>query len=237
LPLRGPHQARNLLVALGALEALLGPSLAAVSDEVLRQGLASVRVPGRLEVVSEQPTVILDGAHNPHAARALATAIRDDFRFRDVILVIACLADKDIDGILAALADVASHVIVTAPPATRAADVERMRAAAVAVFAPKGVHVEVADDVLQAIDLATAIVGPADAVLVTGSLTTVGAARERYLPVSEAPPAAPSERAEAGEVRTLVIDVDAGRNDEDPDAAASDADDDNSGGDGWDGAR
>lgn len=208
LPLRGAHQAKNLLVALGALQALLGPSLASVSDDVIRAGVAKVRVPGRLEVVSEQPTVILDGAHNPHAARALATSLREDFRFRDVILVVACLADKDVEGILSELGGSASHVIVTAPPSTRAADIARMAAAASAVFAPRGVHVEVADDVLEAIDLATAIVGPADAVVVTGSLTTVGVARERYHPTVEVPPVevVRSERP-TGEVRTLVVDV------------------------------
>ena len=68
LPLRGEHQARNLLLALGAVEALLGPSFAAVADEAIQAGVASVRVPGRLEVVREDPTVVVDAAHNPHAA-------------------------------------------------------------------------------------------------------------------------------------------------------------------------
>lgn len=245
LPLRGAHQARNLLAALAALEALLGPSLASVSDDVIRAGLAKVRVPGRLEVVSEQPTVVLDGAHNPHAARALATALREDFRFRDVILVVACLADKDVEGILFELGDSASHVIVTASPSTRAADIERMVTAASTVFAPRGVHVEVADDVLEAIDLATAIVGPADAVVVTGSLTTVGVARERYHPIVEEAPVEliATERA-TDEVRTLVVDVDgvpyedAGDDDAgDVDAGDDAAGDGDGGDDGYDDAR
>jgi len=71
LPLRGDHQARNLLLALGAVEGLLGPSFATIEDDVLRAGVAAVRVPGRLEVVQEDPTVVIDAAHNPHAARAL----------------------------------------------------------------------------------------------------------------------------------------------------------------------
>jgi dihydrofolate synthase / folylpolyglutamate synthase len=235
LPLRGAHQARNLLAALGALEALLGPSLASVSDDVIRAGLAKVRVPGRLEVVSEQPTVVLDGAHNPHAARALATSLREDFRFRDVILVVACLADKDVEGILAELGDSASHVIVTASPSTRAADIERMVGAASTVFAPRGVHVEIADDVLEAIDLATAIVGPADAVVVTGSLTIVGVARERYHPIAEEAPVVTiaSERA-TDEIRTLVVDVDGVPYEDAGDDPEGDQDGDD---DGYDDAR
>lgn len=183
LPVRGEHQARNLLLALGAVEGLLGDSFAAVDDDVLRAGVAALRVPGRLEVVKEDPTVVVDGAHNPHAARALAAALRESFRFRDVILVFGALDDKDVDGMLAALAGVASHVVLTPAPSERAADLARMRAAAESAFAGRGVHVEVAGGVAEALDLAMSITGPADAVVVTGSITTVGEAREHLSPV------------------------------------------------------
>jgi len=183
LPLRGEHQARNLLLALGAVEGLLGASFEAVDDDILRAGVAAVRVPGRLEVVREDPTVVVDGAHNPHAARSLAAALRDAFRFRDVILVFGCLADKDVEGMLAAFADVASHVVLTPAPSERSADMDRMRVAAEAAFGPRGVHVEVAGDVGDALALAMSITGPADAVVVTGSITIVGVAREHLSPV------------------------------------------------------
>jgi len=219
LPLRGEHQARNLLLALGAVEALLGPSFAAVSDEALRAGVANARVPGRLEVVREDPTVVVDAAHNPHAAAALAAGLRESFRFRDVILVVACLDDKDVEGILAALGDVTSHVIVTVPPSERSADLGRMRAAAEAVFSPRGVHVEDAEDVAHALDLAMSITGPADAVLVTGSITTVGAAREHLQPSDEM--RAEIDHADGGSgLRTLLVglgddDVDDGPDERD----------------------
>jgi len=203
LPLRGEHQVRNLLAALGALEAFMGASFARVSDEVLRAALARVRVPGRLEVVHEQPTVILDAAHNPHGARALARAMASSFRFRDVILVVGVLEDKDVEGILLELAEVASHVVVTLAPAERAAGLPRMLDAARAVFAPRGVHVEAADDVAHALELASSICGPRDAVLVTGSLTTIGAARERYLPLASSEDASDGGSA----LRTLVVDL------------------------------
>jgi len=206
LPLRGEHQSRNLLLALGAVEALLGPSFSSVADETLQAGVARARVPGRLEVVREDPTVIVDAAHNPHAAAALAAGMRESFRFRDVILVVACLDDKDVEGILAALGPIASHVVVTVPPSERAAPLERMRAAAEAVLAPRGVHVEIAEDVAHALDLAMSITGPADAVLVTGSITTVGAAREHLQPSDEM--RAEADEADGGSgMRTLLVGI------------------------------
>jgi dihydrofolate synthase/folylpolyglutamate synthase len=230
LPLRGEHQARNLLLALGAVEALLGPSFAAVDDDVLRAGVAAARVPGRLEVVKEDPTVVIDAAHNPHAARALATGLRESFRFRDVILVIGCLDDKDVEGIVGALADVASHVVIAPAPSERTASTMRMRAAADAVFGPRGVHVEVADDVATALELAMSITGPADAVLVTGSITTVGAAREHLAPVD----VMRAEEDAAGDgMRTLLVglggegdDAEGAGSDDGRDADPDDAEDD-----------
>jgi len=206
LPLRGEHQARNLLLALGAVEALLGPSFATLSDAALQAGVAGARAPGRLEVVREDPTVVVDAAHNPHAAAALALGMRESFRFRDVILVVACLDDKDVEGILAALGDVASHVVVTTPPSERAADLTRMRTAAASVFGPRGVHVETAEDVPHALELAMSITGPADAVLVTGSITTVGAAREHLQPSDEMRAEADHATVRDG-LRTLLVGV------------------------------
>jgi dihydrofolate synthase / folylpolyglutamate synthase len=207
LPLRGEHQARNLLLALGAVESLLGPSFAAVSDEALQAGVAAARVPGRLEVVREAPTVVVDAAHNPHAAAALAAGLRESFRFRDVILVIACLDDKDVEGILSELSGTASHVVVTVPPSERAASLERMQAAAGAVFGPRGVHVETAEDVARALELAMSITGPADAVLVTGSITTVGAAREHLQPSDEMRAEVDRSDTSSG-LRTLLVGID-----------------------------
>jgi len=230
LPLRGEHQSRNLLLALGSVEALLGPSFSAVADETLQAGVAKARVPGRLEVVREDPTVIVDAAHNPHAAAALATGMRESFRFRDVILVAACLEDKDAEGILAALGGVASHVVVTVPPSERAASLDRMRAAAEAVFSPRGVHVETAEDVAHALELAMSITGPADAVLVTGSITTVGAAREHLQPSDEM--RAEADEADGGSgMRTLLVGIadledDGGAEEHDPSGQDGYGDDD-----------
>lgn len=182
LPLHGAYQADNAAVALGAVHAFLG-GLQEVDDEVVREAFGAVEVPGRLEVVSRDPTVVLDGAHNPAGAARTAADVEEAFAFRDVILVVACLRDKDVEGIVSAFRDIVSHVIVTAAPSRRAASVDRMAEVAAGIWDGTAVIVERADDIGEALDKAVGVTGETDGVLVTGSLYTVGAARDRYVPL------------------------------------------------------
>ncbi len=185
LPLYGDHQARNAALALGAFAALTGEAFAQMDDEVVRHGLGAVAIPGRMEVVRRDPTVLLDGAHNPHGAAAASATVAGSFAFDELILVVACLDDKDITGILAELRGTASHVIVTQAPSPRAASLQRMHDAAIATWDGTGVAVEVVDDLHRALELAESTAGEGDGVLVAGSLHTVGAARDRYLPLDD----------------------------------------------------
>ena len=182
LPLFGAHQADNAALALAAFAAFTGEAFERMDDEVLRHGLEAATVPGRLEIVQREPTVLLDGAHNPHGALAASRALAEAFAFGELVLVAGCMADKDIEAILGAFRAAVSHVVVTRAPTPRAASLERMRSAALAVWGDTGVVVEVAADLATALTLATAVAGAGDGVLVAGSLHTVGAARERYLP-------------------------------------------------------
>ncbi|MDP8961053.1 MAG: bifunctional folylpolyglutamate synthase/dihydrofolate synthase [Actinomycetota bacterium] len=184
LPLHGRYQAENAAVALAAFHAFLG-SLDKIEDDVVRAAFASVEVPGRLEVVSRSPTVVLDGAHNPAGARRAGEAIREAFAFRDLVLVAACLGDKNVVGIVRAFRDLASHVVVTRAPSSRAATLDGMEAAARSVWAGTSVAVERTSTIAEALDKATGVTGPSDGVLVTGSLYTVGAARDLYAPLDE----------------------------------------------------
>jgi dihydrofolate synthase/folylpolyglutamate synthase len=185
LPLYGVHQARNAALALAAFAAFTDEAFAAMDDDVVRHGLGAVAIPGRLELVHREPTVVLDGAHNPHGARASAAALEESFGFRELVLVVACLDDKDISGILGAFRTAASHVIVTRADAPRAATLERMHELAVEVWDGTGTPVEVAQDVDAALTLAHDVVGEGDGILVAGSLHAVGSARDRYLPVED----------------------------------------------------
>jgi len=175
LPLYGAHQAANAALALAAVEGFLGFS-GGLAPEVVREGFAAVRAPGRLEVVRREgePTVILDGAHNPGGARALAAALRGEFVFPRRVLVLGVLGDKDVEGMCDVLVPAVDEVVVTAPPSTRAADLDRL---ADAVRAAGG-DVAVAQDVGQALSLGSELAGDGGGVVVTGSLYTVGAARD-----------------------------------------------------------
>jgi dihydrofolate synthase / folylpolyglutamate synthase len=188
VPLHGRYQADNAAGALVAVEALLGvhegswgPGTDApasrkrlLDPDTVRAGFAAVTSPGRLEVVSRQPLVLLDGAHNPAGARALAAALLEDFVVDRRTLVVASLADKDIRGILEGLAPATGRLIVTTNRSPRAAPAERLRKEAEAL----GLQAEVAPDVASAVLRALDGAAETEAVVVTGSLYTVGEARD-----------------------------------------------------------
>ena len=175
LPLHGLHQAANAAYALVAVEALLGFA-GGIDPDVIREGFAAVRSPGRLEVVRfpEAAPVILDGAHNPSGALSLAVALANEFAFRHRVVVLGVRGDKDIDAMVAALAPVADHVVATQPPSDRAAGVDQLEK----VVRAAGLSVESAPTVAEALDRARGVAAENDVVVVTGSLYTVGAARD-----------------------------------------------------------
>jgi dihydrofolate synthase/folylpolyglutamate synthase len=189
VPLHGRHQAENAAAALVAVQAFLGAHQGswgpgtdapaserrqrALDPDTVRAGFAAVSSPGRLEVVSRNPLVLLDGAHNPAGARALAAALLEEFVVDRRILVVACLADKDVRGILEGLAPATGRLIVTTNRSPRAAPAERLRKEAEAL----GLHAEVAPDVPSAVRLAIDSAAVTEAVVVTGSLYTAGEAR------------------------------------------------------------
>jgi len=175
LPLFGAHQAANAACALAAVEGFLGFA-GGLDPDVVRRGFAAVRSPGRLEVVPggpDRPVVVLDGAHNPGGARALAASMTAEFAFAHRIVVLGVLGDKDVEAIAAALAPAADHVVVTEPPSSRAAPADRVAKA----VRDTGASVEIADGVEDALEQAIGLARPGDGVVVAGSLYTVGAAR------------------------------------------------------------
>lgn len=103
LRLLGRHQLENVATVIAALETIGDVGGLSILPEVVKKGLAATRWPGRLDVVSEQPPVILDGAHNPDAARVLAAALKELFKHRPVALVWGMCRDKDALGFSAEL--------------------------------------------------------------------------------------------------------------------------------------
>ena len=162
LPLHGEHQAHNAVVALAAVEAFFGAGAQRQLDvDAVRAGFAAVISPGRLERMRSAPTVFIDAAHNPAGAAALAQTLADEFDFRTLVGVISVMADKDVDGILAALEPVFDSVVVTHNGSPRALDVESLALAAEERFGPD--RVITAENLRDAIDAATALVDDAAA--------------------------------------------------------------------------
>jgi dihydrofolate synthase/folylpolyglutamate synthase len=181
LPLFGEHQAENAACALAAVEVFLGGGESRQIDpEAVRDGLADARSPGRLEVVRTSPTVVLDAGHNPHGMAATVRALADAFSFTKLVGVVACLADKDVRGMLEVLEPALSSIVVTTNASPRALPVDDLFALAVDVFGEDRVAAEDRlDDALDtAVQLAEDEVEYGGAgVIVTGSVVTVGEAR------------------------------------------------------------
>ena len=183
LPLYGAHQAQNAAVALAAVEAFVGGDQP-LSDEIVRGAFAEMTSPGRLEVIRRSPTILLDAAHNPHGAAATAEALTDSFRFDPLVGVLSVMQDKDVEGVLEAFEPVLAHVVVTQNSTPRAMPAGRLAEIAGDVFGEHRVTVipRLADALDHAVTLAEENQGQGDplgsgAVLVTGSVVTVGEAR------------------------------------------------------------
>jgi dihydrofolate synthase/folylpolyglutamate synthase len=178
LPLHGAHQAANAAQALAAVEAFLG--LKAVNSDVVREGYAQVRVPGRLERVRRSPAVVLDAAHNPHGARAAAEGVSEAFGFSPLIGVVAMMADKDAEGVLRILDEVLSEVVITQVASTsRGLPAPELGEIAEGIFGTDRVRVvpRLDDAIETAVGLAEISGVGSPGVLVTGSVVAVGEAR------------------------------------------------------------
>ncbi len=184
LTLLGAHQVTNAALAIAATDAL-SPHGLTIPDDVLRETLPAIRIPGRLEVIQRKPALILDGAHNPDKIDALLDALPKSFRYTRLIVVAAFTRRHDVAAMLARLAPVVDHLVLTSfemhgdfgpgqaiPPeelATRFATLQR-----------RGTHVIVPDPI-AAVEAARAWANANDLICVTGSLYLVGAVRDTLL--------------------------------------------------------
>ncbi len=169
--LRGSWQLGNAATALAALDALADRLPLSVGE--IRQGLTRVRLAGRLQVLPGRPQVVLDVAHNPHAARALATGLGEMSFAARTLAVFAVLADKDIDGVVAAMAARVDAWLIAPAQSERAASVE----AVMESLAREGLQkpVRAFASVALAYEAARQMATPDDRILVFGSFHTVAA--------------------------------------------------------------
>lgn len=182
LPLYGAHQAQNAAVALAAVEAFGNGE--PLDVDIVRAAFAEVTSPGRLEVIRRSPTIVLDAAHNPHGADATAAALEDSFSFSPLVGVMGVMGDKDADGVLAAFEPHFHHLICTQNSTPRSMSAADLGAAAIEIYGED--RVTVVPDLAEAIDRAATLAEAgeafgdafgAGAVLITGSVVTVGEAR------------------------------------------------------------
>jgi dihydrofolate synthase/folylpolyglutamate synthase len=179
VPLLGQFQAENAATAVAAVDALatkfedLGHR---VSDEAIVLGLETVRWPGRLEVLSERPLVIADGAHNADSARRLREALTGYFGAERVTFVIGAGGDKDIAGLAEELAPIAALVIATRSAHPRALDPRSI----VEAFERMGTPAEDVDSVPAAIERALAASDEGGVICLAGSLFVAAQAREYF---------------------------------------------------------
>lgn len=173
LQLMGAHQCQNAATALAVIGQLRQNGYA-ITEQACREGLATTRWPGRLEVMRKQPLVLVDGAHNPHGTLALQQALQEYFPEQKISMVLGILQDKERAEMFSHLLPYASRVIFAAPNYGRATDPQVLLREAAEYQIPA----TTAANVAAAIEQAMAELADNEVLLIAGSLYTVSEARE-----------------------------------------------------------
>ncbi len=172
LPLLGEHQKINAATAVAAVECL-GINL---TPDIVRQGFKKVVWPGRFEVLTGQPTIILDGAHNVGGAKVLMQSLKQYFPDRRIVMVLGMLADKEREKVIDILLPSVSAAVITKPNSPRAGDWRQL-----AHWAEKYALVFTCEQIVDAVKKGLELAGPKDVLCITGSLYMLAEAREYLL--------------------------------------------------------
>jgi dihydrofolate synthase/folylpolyglutamate synthase len=178
IALLGKYQANNAVVALTTIKVLQKYHDINISEVSIRNGLKNTRWPGRLEVIKKNPTVIIDGAHNIHGAKALKRSIKEIFDYDRLIGVIGVLGDKDVDGILNEIVPLCDIVIITRPNNPRAISLDDLKGK----IEGFGKEVLMYEDIREAVDKSLEISMEEDMVVCCGSLYMIGDVRSKLNP-------------------------------------------------------
>lgn len=171
LPLAGEHQLRNAMLAVSACEAFLGGGDVALSEPILHSALADATSPGRLQVFSKKPLIILDSAHNPAGAKSLTDALTEYFEIERCVMVLGTMADKDYPKMLEILKPVVDRLVITQAQDERAVSTAELAQAADDL----GIKFEEIEGSELAVEYATDIaLENGLPVVVTGSILLIG---------------------------------------------------------------
>lgn len=173
IPLLGVYQLENTATAVAAVEALALKGFN-ISRNSIINGLARVSWPGRLQILSHRPLLVVDGAHNPYAARRLLQSLAEHFKFKQAILIMGASKDKDVASVVSEFIPFFDEVIVTCSRHPRAMKASQLQA----VFKGYGVDSQLKETVPEALSLAINLAGPQDLLCVSGSLFVVAEAIE-----------------------------------------------------------
>jgi dihydrofolate synthase/folylpolyglutamate synthase len=176
VPLIGEHQAINLGLALSIIDRLKTRGIA-INDSRAMEGLAKVQLPGRMEMVSQAPRVIVDGAHNAASLDAMMRAIGQHIPYDSMVVIFGCCSDKDVPGMLERITSGADKVIFTKVDNIRTADPTELAARYVELY---GKMAQVASSLEDALAIAQRAVTKEDLICITGSFYLVGEAKKHF---------------------------------------------------------
>ncbi len=174
VPLYGEHQAENCGLALAILD-ILKTSGYKIDDKLVVSGLAETKLPGRMEIVCENPRVLIDAAHNSSSMRALVHAIGQHIPYDSMVVIFGCCEDKDVDGMLRELRYGADKVIFTRIKSPRSMDPEILAAKYTEL---SGKMCQTALTFRKAMEIAEPAVTQGDIICVTGSFYLIGEAKK-----------------------------------------------------------
>ncbi len=178
VPLHGRHQAINCGLALALLDKLKSAGYQ-IDNEKSAQGLGSVTLAGRMEMICQDPRVMIDGAHNAASIRALIHAIGQNIPYDSMVMIFGCNNDKDIPGMLAELQYGADKVIFTRSNSVKAMPPQELADTYTELC---GKMCQVANSLGEALQLARSAVGREDLICITGSFYLIGLAKIRFQP-------------------------------------------------------
>jgi dihydrofolate synthase / folylpolyglutamate synthase len=176
VPLLGEHQAINCGLALSVIDRLKSRGFA-ISDAKAMEGLAKTTIPGRMEMLSQMPRVVADGAHNAASLDAMLRAIGQHIPYDSMVIIFGCCADKDVPGMLERIAAGADKVIFTRVNNIRSADPNELAARYVELY---GKMAQVAPTLEDALGIANRAVTKEDLITITGSFYLVGEAKKHF---------------------------------------------------------
>jgi len=173
----GSYQGENIALAVTAAEQLQMNGTYLTDNDII-DGISTAFNPGRMEIIAEDPTILLDGAHNPAGMKMLKKTLKEDFEYERLILIVGILEDKDIQRMLTTIVPVSDVVIVTKSKNARACEPTALKDRIKEIGYAKGLFVE--KSLPKAIDHAKVMAGKKDVVCISGSLFTVGEARSYF---------------------------------------------------------